>query len=67
MGRVIAILHKIRDMSDEDLLNRFEHILIAKGIRDYLAEKEDKDLSLEVRLAKEEILKRMFTVDKQPK
>lgn len=60
MGKVIAILHKIQKTQDTDLLNRFEHIVIAKAVRDYIDEKEDKDLTMEIRLSKEEILKRMF-------
>ena len=63
MGKVIEILHVIRGMSDLELFNRFDHITCAKAIRDYLGEREDKKLTLEVHLAREEILKRMAERD----
>lgn len=64
MGQVIEILKKIRNMPDTSLFNRFEHIVCVQSLREYLGKSKDKNLDLEIRLAKEEILKRMFKVDK---
>jgi hypothetical protein len=59
MGKVLKMLNKIRNMNDIDLLDRFEHLVGAKAVRDYLAMKEDIDLTLEIRLSKEELNKRI--------
>lgn len=59
MGKVITILAKVRAMNSNELFERFNHITRAQAIREYLAAKEDIDLRLEVRLAGEEIVKRM--------
>lgn len=63
MGKLIKVLHKIREMDDTDLLNRFQHIVRAQAVKEYLGTQEDKALSLEVRLAAEEISKRMAARD----
>lgn len=57
------ILHKIQGMWDNELLERFEHIVSAKAIKDYLGEKEDTMLTLEIRLCREEIIKRASRID----
>jgi hypothetical protein len=59
MGKILKILKKLHEMDDKDLLSRFEHLIAAKSIREYLDKKEDLDLILEIRLAREEIFKRM--------
>lgn len=59
MGKVIQLLDKIRNASDLDLFNRFNHITRVQAVRDYLGTKEDKGLTVEVRLYAEEIVNRM--------
>lgn len=66
MGKLVDMLHKIRELNDVDLFNRFKHIVRAQAVREYLASKEDKNLSLEVKLSGEEILKRMADRDSHP-
>ena len=59
MGKVIEMVRKLRRMGHAELINRFKHIARAQAVREYLAAKEDKDLSLEVNLASEEVISRM--------
>ena len=59
MGALIELLHKIQQMDDVALFERFEHITRAQAIREYMDAKKDVCLDSEVRLAREEILKRM--------
>lgn len=63
MGKLIIMLKKIRDMNDNDLFERFIHIVRAQAVREYLGTKEDKTLKLEITLSKEEIYKRMAIRD----
>lgn len=60
MGAVTKVLHLLQKMSDIDLLNRYTHIIMAQAVREYLGSKEDRNLTIEIRLAHDEIVKRMF-------
>jgi hypothetical protein len=64
MGRVTDILRKLRDMSHMDLFNRFKQIARAQAVHEYIGDKEDIDLNIEVNLAGEELLKRMSSQSK---
>lgn len=59
MGKVIKMLRKIRELDNTKMLARFEHIVAARAIREYMGTKEDVALSLEVKYLEEEILNRM--------
>lgn len=59
MGKVTDMLVKIRAMTAQQLFDRHMHIVRAQAVREYIASKEDKDLTLEVRLTGEEIVRRM--------
>lgn len=59
MEAVTEILHKIRKMDDVSLLERFNHLTRVQAIKEYLADKIDNKLNVEVRLSREEVLKRM--------
>ena len=59
MGKVISLVKKLRVMSNHHLVERFKQISRAQAIREYLAAKEDVALTMEVRLAMEEIISRM--------
>lgn len=63
MGKVIIMVKNIRAMSDDDLFSRFKHIVRAQAVLEYLGKKVEVALSLEVRLAGEEIKKRMADRD----
>lgn len=59
MGRVLQIVKELRAMGHTELVSRFRQIARAQAIREYLAAKEDKKLTIEVNLAAEEIVNRM--------
>jgi len=59
MGKVIKILEKIREMTHRELFERFKHINRAQAIREYLAAPKDRNLTIEVNLCGDEIIKRM--------
>lgn len=59
MGTIIELVHKVRNMDDSSLLERFNHLTRAQAIREYLAMGPEKKLDIEINLAREEILKRM--------
>jgi hypothetical protein len=61
MGKVTKMLEKIRGMSHSELFARFKHIARAQAVREYLATKEDPDLTIEVNLTGEEIVNRMHS------
>lgn len=63
MGTVVETLHKVQNMDDITLLERFNHVTRAQAIREYLDKQEDHALNIQVRLAREEILKRMADRD----
>lgn len=58
-GAVCQLANKIKDMSNRELFDRFNHITRAQAIREYLATKEDLILKIEVNLAGQEIYERM--------
>ena len=62
MGKVTDILHRIQAMDDLDLFERFNHITRAQAIREYTLMCNDKMLDVEVRLAGEEVIKRMSRI-----
>lgn len=64
MGKVIKKLSEIRATPTHDLMVRFKHIVGAKAIREYLAAKVEPDLSIEVRLTEEELLRRIGKIKK---
>jgi hypothetical protein len=59
MGKVIELLDKIKEMKHAELLNRYKQIVRAQAVREYLGTKEDIDLTIEVNLSGEEIVRRM--------
>lgn len=59
MGRVLQIVRELREMGHTELVNRFRQITRAQAVREYLAAKEDKNLTIEVNLTTEEIVNRM--------
>ena len=64
MGTIIELSHKIKNMDDDSLLERFNHLTRAQAIKEYLATEPEKKLDVEIYLAREEILKRM--ADREP-
>ena len=59
MGKLLLMLEKIRKLDDSGLLDRLEHLIRAQAVREYLAMPTDEQLILEIRLSKEEMLKRL--------
>lgn len=58
-GKVLLKLAELRAMSNFALLKRFKHVAGARAIREYIAAKPDLKLNIEVRLAEEELDRRM--------
>ena len=65
MGTVTETLHKIREMDDISLLERFNHLTRAQALKEYLDSQPERKLDIEIRLAREEILKRMADRESQ--
>ena len=65
MGTVTETLHKIRKMDDISLLERFNHLTRVQALKEYLDSQPEKKLNIEIRLAREEILKRMADRESQ--
>lgn len=59
MGKVLKKLSEIRATPTYELMARFKHLIGAKAIREYLAAKVPQDLSIEIRLTEEEVLRRV--------
>jgi len=59
MGKLVKMLEKIRSMTNMELHERYVHIVKAQALKEYLGAKEDMQLTLEVRLSGEEIMRRM--------
>ena len=59
MGKVISLIKKLREMNNHHLVERFKQISRAQAVREYLAAKEDVALTMEVKLAMEEVISRM--------
>lgn len=53
-------------MGHTELVNRFKQVVCAQAVREYLAAKEDTLLTMEVKLAAEEIVARMSRVNAIP-
>lgn len=58
------MIKKLREAGHTELTLRFKRLIRAQAIREYLAAKEDRTLSLEVNLAEEEIINRMSRANK---
>ena len=65
MGTVTETLHKIRKMDDISLLERSNHLTRVQALKEYLDSQPEKKLNIEIRLAREEILKRMADRESQ--
>lgn len=59
MGKITKLIEKIREMTTQQLFDRHKHIVRAQAVREYIGAKEDMDLTIEVNLTGEEIVRRM--------